>query len=345
MTAIMETYHVFKHAIVITGFVFVMMLVIEYINVQSKGLWQKNLSGKSWKTYVLAGLLGALPGCLGAFTAVAMFSHRLISFGAIVTTMIATSGDEAFVMFAMMPQKAILLTALIFGVGILAGWLTDKFYDASGLLSKLEENELPLHLEERCDCFPKEKFFDFILRPSLPRLAMAVIILSLILGVLTGMLSGEEALWMKTTLVITFLVSLFIVLSVPDHFLKEHLWNHIVKIHIPRIFLWTFGTLLVIHFLMDFINIQSWIASNMLWVLLIAVLVGIIPESGPHLIFVTLFVQGHIPFSILMASSIVQDGHGMLPLLAESKRGFIAVKGVNIMAGLLVGISGLLIGF
>ncbi len=345
MEVVMETYHVFKHAIVITGFVFVMMLVIEYINVQSKGLWQKNLSGKSWKTYLLAGVLGALPGCLGAFTAVAMFSHRLISFGAIVTTMIATSGDEAFVMFAMMPQKALLLTALIFVVGILAGWLTDKFYDASGLLSKLEENELPLHLEEKCDCFPKEKLFDFIFHPSLPRLAMAVIILSLILGVLTGMLSGGEALWMKTTLVITFLVSLFIVLSVPDHFLKEHLWNHIVKIHIPRIFLWTFGTLLAIHFLMDFINIQSWIASNMLWVLIIAVLVGIIPESGPHLVFVTLFVQGHIPFSILMASSIVQDGHGMLPLLAESKKGFVAVKGVNILVGLLVGISGLLIGF
>jgi len=91
--------------------------------------------------------------------------------------------------------------------------------------------------------------------------------------------------------------------------------------------------------------VQSWIADNMLWVLLIAVLVGIIPESGPHLVFVTLFVQGSIPFSILIASSIVQDGHGMLPLLAESKRGFFAVKGVNVIVGLLVGVVGLLVGF
>ncbi|GAH91623.1 unnamed protein product, partial [marine sediment metagenome] len=29
---------------------------------------------------------------------------------------------------------------------------------------------------------------------------------------------------------------------------------------------------------------------------------------------------------ILLASSVVQDGHGMLPLLAESKRGFISVR-------------------
>ena len=345
MAIALETFHVFNHAVVITGFVFVMMLVIEYINVQTKGIWQQNLFGNSWKTYLLAGVLGALPGCLGAFTAVALFSHRLISFGAIITTMIATSGDEAFVMFAMMPEKAFLLTGIIFVVGILAGYLTDKFYDASGLLNKLAEYELPLHQEEKCDCFQKDKFFEFVFHPSLPRLAMGVVILLLIVGVITGMLSGEAAMWKKNTLVITFLVSLFIVLSVPDHFLKEHLWNHIVKIHIPRIFLWTFGTLLAINFLMDFIHIQNWIANNMIWVLILAVLVGIIPESGPHLVFVTLFVQGSIPFSILMASSIVQDGHGMLPLLAESKRGFFAVKGVNVLVGLLVGVFGLLVGF
>lgn len=94
------------------------------------------------------------------------------------------------------------------------------------------------------------------------------------------------------------------------------------KKHILRIFLWTFGTMLAIHFLMYFMDIESWITDNMLIVMIIAVLVGIIPESGPHLIFVTLFAQGTIPFSILLASSISQDGHGMLPLLAESKKDF-----------------------
>jgi len=64
----------------ITGFVFVMMLVIEYINVQSKGLWQKSLTKNKWRQYIIAGILGAIPGCLGAFTMVAMFSHRLVSF-------------------------------------------------------------------------------------------------------------------------------------------------------------------------------------------------------------------------------------------------------------------------
>jgi len=79
-------------------------------------------------------------------------------------------------------------------------------------------------------------------------------------------------------------------------------------------------------------------------VLVVALIIGIVPESGPHLVFVTLFASGAIPFSILLASSIVQDGHGMLPMLAESKRGFIAVKTVNLIFGTIVGVIGLLLG-
>ncbi len=122
-----EFFHLFLNGLMITGFVFVMMVVIEYINVQTKGAWQKNISSSKWKQYLVAAFLGAIPGCLGAFTVVAMFSHRMISFGAIVTTMIATSGDEAFVMFALIPEKAFLLTIILFVIAILAGYLVDKF--------------------------------------------------------------------------------------------------------------------------------------------------------------------------------------------------------------------------
>jgi len=64
---------VLKHALMITGFVFVMMLIIEYINVQTKGIWHNNLAKSKWKQYFLAAFLGAIPGCLGAFTAITLF--------------------------------------------------------------------------------------------------------------------------------------------------------------------------------------------------------------------------------------------------------------------------------
>ena len=71
--------------------------------------------------------------------------------------------------------------------------------------------------------------------------------------------------------------------------------------------------------------------------IVIACLVGLIPDSGPHFVFVFLYAQGVIPISVLVASSIVQDGHCMLPMLAHSRRGFVAVKLVNMAVGLAVG--------
>jgi len=338
-------YKMFLESIMISGFVFIMMLVIEYINVQTNGLWQKKLTENKWKQYLIAGLLGAIPGCLGAFTMVTLFTHRLVSFGALVTTMIATSGDEAFVMFAMFPQKAILLTLIILVVGIVAGILTDKFYKPKGILKDNLNYNLPLHEEQNCQCFQRDKFWSNLFNPSLIRLSVAVIILTLILGVATGVLAGEADIWIKITLLASFSFALFVGVSVPEHFLKEHIWNHIVKKHLPRIFLWVFGILIAMHFLMMYIDVESWISNNMFVMLLIAVLIGIIPESGPHLIFVTLFAAGTIPFGILLASSIAQDGHGMLPMLAESKKGFVTVKVINMIFAFIVGATSLLFSF
>jgi len=54
--------------------------------------------------------------------------------------------------------------------------------------------------------------------------------------------------------------------------------------------------------------------------------------------WLTLYDHGTIPVSVLVTSSIVQDGHGMLPLLAHSWRDFLKVKAINLAVGLVVGI-------
>jgi len=155
------------------------------------------------------------------------------------------------------------------------------------------------------------------------------------------MLGSDVWDWKRITFAIGAGFSLFVTLTVPDHFLEQHLWDHVVKKHLLRIFLWTFGALLGIHYLDNWMDISTLIQNNLYIVLIIAVLVGIIPESGPHLVFVTLFAQGTIPFAILMANSIVQDGHGTLPLLAVSGRAFIWLKVVNMVIGLVLGFLGL----
>jgi hypothetical protein len=67
-------------------------------------------------------------------------------------------------------------------------------------------------------------------------------------------------------------------------------------------------------------------------------LVGLIPESGPHIIFVKLFADGMIPFSVLLTSSIVQDGHGMLPMLSYSIEDTVKIKLFNFAFGIIIGL-------
>lgn len=134
-------------------------------------------------------------------------------------------------------------------------------------------------------------------------------------------------------------VDAIVVATAPDHFLQAHLWEHVAKKHAPRIFAWTFAALLLSDIASSHVGARQWIEDNPLMLLLVACMLGIIPESGPHLAFVTLYVEDSIPFSVLLASSIVQDGHGVLPLLGDSLSAFAAVKAVNLMVGLLIGLA------
>ena len=74
-----------------------------------------------------------------------------------------------------------------------------------------------------------------------------------------------------------------------------------------------------------------------MWLLLLGALIGVVPESGPHLIFVMMYAQGLVPFSVLFTTSFVQDGHGMLPLLSYSIKDAMLIKAFNLVFGIAIG--------
>ncbi len=333
------------HALMITGFVFVMMLVIEYVNVLTQGTWQEGLRGNRWQQYLLASLLGATPGCLGAFTVISLYSHRVVSLGAVVAAMIATSGDESFVMLSMVPGTAVLIFLILFGVGLTAGILTDALLDHRITRWAAIGHDLDRHDEGTCDCFPRGQILQQWRDCSLARGVLVLALGLFLFGLLAGQLGPPNWSWIRITLLLTSGVGLFIVATVPDDFLETHLWKHVARQHVPRILLWTFGALLVMHILVDQLQLAGWMQENRLLLLLAACIIGLVPESGPHLVFLTLYTQGAVPFSVLLASSIVQDGHGMLPLLADSRTSFFVVKTINLAFGLLVGLLGYMLGW
>ena len=207
----------------------------------------------------------------------------------------------------------------------------------------MHEHKFEVHKNEACPCFSITEIIGHLKDITFPRALLIGFLLTLSGIQINDFIAHSEWDWINITLLISDLFGLFVVVTVPNHFLEKHLWEHVLKKHLLKIFLWTIGTLLIIHFLESVLDITHWVESNLWVVLIIAVLVGMIPESGPHLIFVTLFVSGAIPFSILMASSIVQDGHGAIPLLALSKKSFLILKLINLVIGFTVGAVGLLV--
>ncbi len=336
---------ILKHSLMITAFVFVMMLIIEYINILTNGQWQERLAGNRWGQYLLAALLGATPGCLGVFMVVALYSHRIISIGALVTAMIATSGDESFVMLAMIPKDAILLFGILSIVGIITGITTDLLMSRIKSDRILSGKNLEIHIDQECNCFPRGFILHQWKNCSISRGVLFITLFSFLLLFISGELGPQQWNWIKITILFVMFIALFIVSTVPDHFLEEHLWEHVAKKHTLRIFLWTFGAFLIIHLITDYFHLGGFIKEGKCSLMIISGLVGLIPESGPHMFFVTMYSKGLIPFSILLVSSIVQDGHGMLPLLAHSRKDFVLVKLINLIAGFIFGIIAVIIGY
>ncbi len=337
--------NVFKQSITIALFVFTMMLLLDYFNVVTKGKANNLVKGKQWRQYTISSFLGSTPGCLGAFLNVSFYVHGLISFGALVGGMIATSGDEAFVLLAMVPKQAIFLFFLLFVFGIISGWLSDKIIKVLKIKTCTHCNLQTVHEGEETNFFSKQLIIKNYLNLSSIRIILVSGAGLITLAVILGLIGASSWDLKKIILLVLNIISFGIIVTVPEHYLKEHIWKHIIKKHLVRVFLWSFFAIIFVETGFKYWNIEGFVQQHMELVGLLAVLLAIVPESGPHMIFVMLYAKGLIPFSILLASSIVQDGHGMLPLLSYSVKDSILVKLLNLVFGIIIGLAFYLMGF
>lgn len=329
-----------RSAVLISGLVVIMMMLIESFNVESNGKIFNGLKKNGFLQVLLSALLGAVPGCVGGFAAVSLYTHRMLSFGALLAMMIATAGDEAFMMLAMFPGKASLLFLILFVLAVATGLLADAFFKKG--------RAIPTRLEDTYDCHQEDVEAEKhgVRHWGWRRIVLLFGVGIFLLALLSGLLEdGHEAEsdglnllsedWMYWLFGALSLVVLGAAIFASDHFVEEHLWEHVVCKHLPSIFAWTFGVLIVVGTLFHFLDLNEWIKGNTVIMMLLAILIGLIPESGPHLIFVTLFAGGVIPFPVLFVNSLVQEGHAGLPLLADSRRAFIKAKGIKVVMALV----------
>lgn len=400
---------ILRNSILITGLVTIMMMLIESIDLESHGHFFKGLKTTRAGQVVVSSLLGLIPGCIGGFAAVSLYTQRIIGFGALVAMMIASTGDEAFMMLAMMPGKALWLFLLLFVIAVACGIVIDLagtrirlFRRPEGKWSQtrtdgmnaesiiLQEHAYIHTHSHHCSC---GSHVENILHGDTnrnignrngnngscgnesigtsatkrhwgwKRATMLAGVLIFIAALVTGLLDhghhahehateGAAALagmnlldekWMNFLFAALCIILVAVLFKASDRFVETSLWEHIVKRHVPVIFAWTFGILAVVAIGMSYIDISGWISQNTPLMILLAVAIGLIPESGPHMIFVTLYASGIVPLPVLLASCISQDGHSSLPLLAEDKKSFAAAKLINCAIALLAGFGSLLV--
>ena len=398
-------YIILQQTLIITTLVIGMMMVIEFINVRTGGLWSKRLQKSPWIQILFAIIMGVIPGCLGTYTVVSLYVHRVVNFPALMAALITTTGDEAFFMFSLFPEKALLINLILIVLAIIIATILQFSLKNKFIGLKDKEMSFPIHENESCS---HSHHHHHIVEKNIKNISFVrALLITLCLGVLTLVLSGVidgshhlnllmggaieesvihsieshqvtessshqdcgeehhhcdyshqvtessshhdceeehhhshggEADWIRIILIILFVAILIIVTVAEEHFLEEHLWQHVIKVHLPKIFFWTFTVILCLTILNNYVNIHDIIDSKPFIVLLIAILIGLIPQSGPHLIFLILFANGDLPLGIFLANCIVQDGHGALPLLAESRKAFFISKTIKVVVAIFAGI-------
>lgn len=281
---------ILKESLVITAVVTAMMMLIEYVSYRSEGRLVPLLRRSKVGGVVSAAILGVIPGCLGGYITVSMYSKRVFSFSALLSMMIATTGDEAFVMLAMYPGTATAIFAGLFTLAIAVGLACEKFESGRSTRAVREEET-----EKPCGCTEEAEEKTGTEAPSD-----------------TCLHSEAEGKGLRHRM---------------KHTLGEAL----------KIFVWAFGVLLAVKLASGYVDLETLIGGNAALMIPLAVLIGLIPQSGPHLVFVTLFAQGIVPLPVLLASCISQDGHAGLPLLAEDRRSFLRVKAVKCVLALAAG--------
>ena len=282
---------ILKESLVITAIVTAMMLLIEYLSYRTEGRLIPLLRRSKLGGVLSAAVLGVIPGCLGGYITVSMYSKRAFSFGALLAMMIATTGDEAFVMLAMYPVKALWIFLGLFALAIAVGLLAEFFDPRRSSDFSRPDGQSLSGPDGQCGAGPSAN--------PVPESAGAVS-------------SHNEGKDLKHRML---------------HTLGEAL----------KIFAWAFGVLLVVHIASHYVDLETWVSGNTALMIPLAVLIGLIPQSGPHLVFVTLFAQGIVPLPVLIASCLSQDGHAGLPLLAEDKRSFFRAKGIKCVLALAAG--------
>ena len=188
-------YIILQQTLIITTLVLGMMMVIEFINVRTGGLWSNKLQSKPWLQILFAIIMGIIPGCLGTYTVVSLYVHRVLNFPALMAALISTTGDEAFFMFSLFPEKALLINLILIVLSIIVAVIL-QLTMKNKFIGLHKEMSFPIHENESCSHthHHEHSVKSNIKNISFVRALLITMSLGVLIMVLSGVIDGSHHL-------------------------------------------------------------------------------------------------------------------------------------------------------
>ncbi|MFT6255286.1 MAG: hypothetical protein ACJATV_001546 [Granulosicoccus sp.] len=299
----------------------------------------------------MAAFLGALPGCGGAIIVVTQFVHGKMSFGALVAVLIATMGDAAFLLIAKKPDVALMLYSLSMSAGIVCGYIVNHIhgYDYMKLpSSKVGQNN-------STDV------------TRLPKILVNIFCILLVPGSILGILDAIQfdvdsvfGFWSERepTKYLGFLGAVLCMMawfsqplnSWSARFAEKAEMKYIkdtVVAETSFVSVWVIIGFLIYELLVYFsgIDLSAQFVSLGALAPLLAIIIGFIPGCGPQILVTTLYLNGVVPLSSLLANAISNDGDALFPAIALAPKAAVRATFYSAIPALIVGYSAFMLGW
>lgn len=301
----------------------------------------------------ISAFLGALPGCGGAIIVVTQYTRGLVSFGSVVSVLIATMGDAAFLLIAREPMTGLAIMAMGFTIGSVSGWLVDWIHGTDFMRGGEEAGTAPACTEPAArqatsDVAPERKIAN--------RVWLYLVAPGVVLGLfvatqsdsdwLFGPLSNfEPTFWFGALAGILCLIMWASGknekaymgqggadeegISLGERVIKDT--NFVTSWVVVGFLTYELGAHLAGG------GIETWLKVWAPVVPLMAVVIGFIPGCGPQIVVTTLYLSGAIPLSAQLGNAIANDGDALFPAIALAPRAAVLATLYSAVPALIIG--------
>lgn len=299
---------------------------------------------------LFAALLGAMPGCGGAIIVVTQYTRGYVTFGSVVSVLVATMGDAAFLLLAREPSTAVFIMLLSIVVGTVSGMVVDGIH-GTRFLHEEAARKNPRFGATLPD-EPSQAFFSRTSRG----LWTILLVPGIVLGILGALQIDADALMgplaayglTETLGVVGALLCLAMwafsaygnshTIVGPDDGLRG---STVQRTVVDTNFVTGWVVLAFLAFELTVfafgVDLSGWFGQWAIVAPLMAMIIGLIPGCGPQIIVTSLYLAGAIPLSAQLSNAIANDGDALFPAIALAPRAAVVATLYSAVPALLVG--------